>query len=75
MWASWWTSAKWNKNTPKIMLIFLFFSVLTPVRWIAMTFGIDIHIPLQMNCNNIGDLLAINLAPSSGQNVSLSETK
>lgn len=31
------------------------------IRWIAMTFGSDIHVPLSMNCN-FRDHLTLHLA-------------
>lgn len=28
------------------------------IGWAAMTFGIDIHVPVRMKCNNFGDFVA-----------------
>ncbi len=39
-----------------------------------MTFGSEIHVPLRMNCNNFGDSMTFNLAPSSGQSFNVSNT-
>ncbi len=39
-----------------------------------MKFGTDIRDPLGMNCNNFSDPSTLHLAPSSGQNLNLSNT-
>lgn len=36
-------------------------NVWTITGWIAMKFGIDIHVPLRMNSNHLGDPLTIHL--------------
>ncbi len=45
-----------------------------PFDWIAVKFGTHVHASLRINCNNFGDPLTFNLAPSSGQNFNLCNT-
>ncbi len=35
----------------------------TTVGWIAMKFGLDIYVPLRVNCNNFGDPSMFHVAP------------
>ncbi len=39
--------------------------------WIAMKFGSGIHAPLRINCDHFDDPLTFRLAPSSGQDFTL----
>ncbi len=46
----------------------------TQVTRIVMKFSTDIHVPVRMNCNQFADPLTFHTAPSSGQNLSSSNT-
>lgn len=39
-------------------------SITTTMRWTAMEFGSEIHVPLKMKWNNVGDPLPFDLAPA-----------
>ncbi len=40
--------------------------------WIAMKFGLDVHVTLRLNFNDFDVLLTFHLAPSPGQKFMLS---
>lgn len=44
-------------------------NITTAIGWIVMKLSSDVHVPLRINCWNIGDYLTFHVAPSSGQNL------
>ncbi len=49
-------------------------NISTTIGWIAMTFDIDTHVPLKMNCKNFGDPLTFHQHNDQVKNLNLSYT-
>lgn len=43
-------------------------NIFTTIKWIAITFGTAIHVPLRMKCNDLV-IMTFHVAPSSGRNM------
>ncbi len=60
----------WFSATKRFTFMF-FCEMSTTVKWTAVKFGSDVHVPLKKNSNRFGDPLTFNLVPSSGRNFNL----